>query len=793
MKKIPLKKRGKAPLRTDWTSAAHSAAEIKDFEAKGYNIGAVLEPSDLVVDVDPRNGGGDSLPTLLADLGVEDLSLTCPTVITGGGGFHYYMTKPPELEIRKGLKRYPGIDFLTGPGRQVVLPPSVHPDTGKRYEFDPFAPNEDPAPPAPASLLDRLKKPTVKETAQAETITLEELKELLSRIPVEEYRDNNEWFNILAASYHATGGAGLEVFLDWSTSDPPYAGHGALITSRWNSLANSPGGTRGVGTLYRAAGAPRYEPVDPREAFTDIEEGGGAVVRYEDALAAVETLTGEPQPEKLREVLKKLVRCDKIEQTFLISKIKARTKISKGELRDMIKPPKPKPKVKAASDGDTFYRVSKTVLDTYYEGGKHLLHGQDQQFWFYTGTHWKRLPQNILKKIILEGGLDLKKEDPDLKFALDRSFAPVTNLLIAQTATDEDLLRLMEAPPSCVNALNGEIWIDPITGLYDLREHSAGSYLTHCLPVEYDPSAKAPEFEKMLADIFIKEKDAPEVVRHVLELIGYTLQPRKNIPLWVLLHGGGTNGKTTLINIITKLLGDAAMSQSCSQFDTAKNSHALAALPGKLGIMDEDFNTTAFLPADFLKKVSENKDLTANPKNLPEFNFKSAATVWIASNSYPRTKDISKGMRRRAMVLPFRRIFEEDEQDDQLQDRIVANELPGVLNLVLTAIRRLRERGKFLVPESCRAIEKVWLDEVSQIQRFISDCCEVGGEANMGELWNAYLAWCTDEYVKHYTKPNLRSALEDLGFKPDRGARGEKIVGGLTLKKTELFNDDPEN
>jgi hypothetical protein len=77
------------------------------------NLGWVLGENDLVVDVDPRNGGDKSYDKLLKNLKIN----LEPTVNTPRGGFHIYLkisNKYAGKQFKKSLnKDYPGIDFLT--------------------------------------------------------------------------------------------------------------------------------------------------------------------------------------------------------------------------------------------------------------------------------------------------------------------------------------------------------------------------------------------------------------------------------------------------------------------------------------------------------------------------------------------------------------------------------------------------------------------------------------------------------------------------------------------------------
>jgi hypothetical protein len=96
----------------------------------GSNIGiATGKVSGLIIlDVDPRNGGGDSLAALLAEHGPLP---ACPTAISGSGGRHYYFQ---YVATRLPKELAPGLDLLSD-GLLVVAPYSEH-LSGARYAWE---------------------------------------------------------------------------------------------------------------------------------------------------------------------------------------------------------------------------------------------------------------------------------------------------------------------------------------------------------------------------------------------------------------------------------------------------------------------------------------------------------------------------------------------------------------------------------------------------------------------------------------------------------------------------------
>ena len=94
------------------------------------NVGVVTgQPSGLVViDIDPRHGGVDSMRSLLNEHGPLPAG---PRVRTGSGGWHLFF-RSPEAQVRNSVNRVgEGID-VRADGGYVIAPPSLH-AAGGRY------------------------------------------------------------------------------------------------------------------------------------------------------------------------------------------------------------------------------------------------------------------------------------------------------------------------------------------------------------------------------------------------------------------------------------------------------------------------------------------------------------------------------------------------------------------------------------------------------------------------------------------------------------------------------------
>ncbi len=126
------------------------------------NIGlATGEPSGVwVLDIDPRNGGDETLDAEFPGLEAAVESLT------GGGGRHLFWSDPWGVPSSGSRGVLPGVDVKSD-GGYVVLPPSNH-KSGGRYEWEVEHHPEDQEPgEAPPELLARVRtKPKTMKAAE---------------------------------------------------------------------------------------------------------------------------------------------------------------------------------------------------------------------------------------------------------------------------------------------------------------------------------------------------------------------------------------------------------------------------------------------------------------------------------------------------------------------------------------------------------------------------------------------------------------------------------------------------
>ena len=236
---------GKRPRDKDWPKRSYDTETvIAECVANNWNVGLRLKQEDLVVDIDPRNGGDESFERWCEEHGLDPVGWPCCR--TGSGGRHYFLKKPPGFRIRGSLgKDFAGLEFKTA-GQQVVAAGSIHPEAKQRYRWErpPLEPVD-----APEAMLESIRKPEpTGETSKGGEYTPEQIGAMLERLTPQGLT-HDEWWDIMASCHHASGGEAYDEFVAWSTSDPKFADDADIIQRRWTSLDAKKEGGKTFGTL----------------------------------------------------------------------------------------------------------------------------------------------------------------------------------------------------------------------------------------------------------------------------------------------------------------------------------------------------------------------------------------------------------------------------------------------------------------------------------------------------------------------------------------------------------------
>lgn len=490
----------------------------------------------------------------------------------------------------------------------------------------------------------------------------------------------------------------------------------------------------------------------------------------------------------IREVLEELAKgeYDRIFEEEVLNEIKQNNDQTKSALRSVYK------QYKHEHQSDYYEKMAKFTIDEFFDG--HISKSGDL-YWAYKDKCWEQIHDDHVKYGIQRMYKRFGDGQADMTSTQSKSF----KLVGPMTQTSDDFLGLNEPPPPIINTQSGEIHVDPLTGDFSLEPHSPSSRLTYVLDVEYDPDAEAPEYEEALQQIFCGDED---MVRHWHEVVGYLIQPKRDLKQYFLFKGDGNNGKSKLVELIGKHLAGYS-NVAWRDIEQLESRFGPASLIGKIMYVDDDVAKGTKLPDGILKKVSEEKPITVEKKNKDAFEMVAYAAPVMCSNHTLHTSDLTPAMRSRAHLIPFQAKFvdprnpdappiEPDndvyEIDRRLFDRIREDELPGVLNLALQGLQRLRKRGGFAMPEICRLYKSKWLSNSNSFSYFMSHELAKKADASItaNDLYACYANWCDNANVPYkVARTNFKGKVEDLGYasqmEPASGRDGHWKLCGFEI------------
>lgn len=216
------------------------------------NIGLVPPEGYAIIDVDPRDGGLETLKLYKVKFTLKAFS--------GGkdGGFHLYLKNAPH-HLPGILGK--GIQLKANGTGYVIAPPSYHPSGGQYLWEDEFDPTQIANWPKG---LGEGKSEAPRPAWDSNTLTSSQLKWVLSKIPPSD--DYNHWIKVgqaLETDYETTG---FDLWVEWSRTSKKFKGV-EDCRRKWRTFRGS-GVT--TGTLVYMAGGKVPKPT-PEEEFAVVD------------------------------------------------------------------------------------------------------------------------------------------------------------------------------------------------------------------------------------------------------------------------------------------------------------------------------------------------------------------------------------------------------------------------------------------------------------------------------------------------------------------------------------------
>ncbi|MFH0824355.1 MAG: phage/plasmid primase, P4 family [Pseudomonadota bacterium] len=326
--------------------------------------------------------------------------------------------------------------------------------------------------------------------------------------------------------------------------------------------------------------------------------------------------------------------------------------------------------------------------------------------------------------------------------------------------------RLIPSNPDAVNPshlLSLQNVVIDISGDGNTIEHSPNMLITRQFPVVYDPDAKCPDWTQFLDQIMTKEDQ-----NLLEEFMGYCLTEETRFRKGLIFVGpSGNNGKSVILQVLLSILGeDQGIEMQPAQWT---ERFMKSQLRDKKVVACLDANTSKFQDSGEIKRMIDGvKALKVDDKYEKVFDIRVFAKFMFACNKIPSANDSTGGWLGRWIILKLLRSFSAAEQDHDLVSRLTQPaQLSGILNHLIVAWKRLRDRGLFLESDCSKEAKAEYATKLAHEREYVLTMLtpDSTGKHTMSSIFRHYQGWCGENGIKNNVRVNrmeLRSQIEIL-------------------------------
>lgn len=410
------------------------------------------------------------------------------------------------------------------------------------------------------------------------------------------------------------------------------------------------------------------------------------------------------------------------------------------------------------------------------------LPAEGRQWYRYVGGVWQQRAADEVRGLLWQF-VDELTADGANKRLVDSVFDAAATLT-GWRAADRDLNR----NPMLVNVRNGVYDLEA----GELRPHDPALLQTVQRPFEYDAEATCPRWRQFLAETLVTAKgepdpDLPELLQ---EWFGYCLVPTAKAQKAMIWTGEGSNGKGVATAILAALVGDAnTVATDISKLD---EDYKRADLRDKLLAVSSEVPTRALISDASFKAAVAGDLLPARLPHCPPFSFRPYARFLITCNKLPASHDQTFAFYRRLILVPWNACFEEGKgRNDELEDELVATELPGIFRWAVNGLARLvTNKWRFTSADAAEQALAAYRAEGNSVAVWANERTEVadpkeGAWTTTSAAYQDYAEFCRAGNLQPFGISQFPQKLKALfpTVESDRDGRVRKL---LNLRLLEL-------
>ncbi|WP_166038992.1 phage/plasmid primase, P4 family [Sphingosinicella sp. YJ22] len=390
------------------------------------------------------------------------------------------------------------------------------------------------------------------------------------------------------------------------------------------------------------------------------------------------------------------------------------------------------------------------------------------QFWQWTGSSFAKLDEDAIYMHVAENVTTsaLVRRNSDYRAIVD----------VLRRMCKEPLAQVDKRGINFANGFVGE----------DLAvlDHDPRYGATFTLPFEYhqNNAARCNRWLEFLANCWGREDDFDDRVLALQEMFAATLFGLStHYQRAFLLFGRAGTGKTQILKVLRAMLPPDATAELGP--DQWGERFTLTDLVGKVANICGELPENGMITGNVFKEVVEGSPIRGEFKGKDGFVFVPKCAHWFASNYLPMSRDSTRGFVRRWLILDFNHPVREEDKMENLAEIIVAEEREAIAAWALEGLRRLLDQRGYTLP----ACHERRLNQVRRInnsvQAFLDDANNVrrapDGEMKCRDLYDLYSFHMRDVRNAPVSYERFRQMLEDLDLNLEPDLIGDYVVQGV--------------
>jgi P4 family phage/plasmid primase-like protien len=283
-------------------------------------------------------------------------------------------------------------------------------------------------------------------------------------------------------------------------------------------------------------------------------------------------------------------------------------------------------------------------------------------------------------------------------------------------------------------------------------------------------------------------------IAYLQELLGAALFGDSRFHVLPVLVGTGANGKSTLLDVVAKILGDyAATMPENFLLETGSAAHPteIARLRGVRFAVASETRPDGRFNESRVKMLTGGDMLSARFMNQNFFDFKPTHTLFLAVNHLPEVKSGGDGFWRRLRKLDFRKTVPPEKRKENLAELMVEQEGPGILKWIVEGAVRITEQG-MTEPASVLLATQAYRHEEDHIAKFIDEKVLLAstGSVTKTAVYNSYRDWCGENGEKPTPQNSFNRELKSRLGITESTSVGFKMFVGMELLKIDSYNNE---